>query len=361
MKIIHLIYSLCAGGAERFVAGLANAQGQMGHDVQVCILLTDKEEANVFNKQFLNSSVAFHAIGLDPGFNLKKLNLVEQYILSQRPDVVHCHLNVIPYIYRLAFKSRQIKFVHTLHSVAPNTLGSSVQYPLNYLYYRFGYISPVTISDKCDLSYREFYRLHNSVCIENGCESLTSSSLFAEVKNEVESYKRSPDTKVYIHVARFHSLKNQKLLISAFNNLLTCGYDACLLIIGDGFHSIEGAALKELALDGIHFLGLKNNVGDYLKCADAFCLSSVHEGLPISLLESLALGVVPICTRVGGIPDVIEDGKTGILAEPELNSYTAALMRLYTCNIDTNDIKSCYKIHYSMEVCAEKYLSIYMK
>lgn len=351
---------MCAGGAERFVAGLANTQTQMGHDVQVCILLTDKEEKNVFNRQFLNPSVTFHTIGITSGFSIKKSNIVEQYILSKSPDVVHCHLNVIPYIYRLAFRTRKIKFVHTLHNIAPNTLGSSIQFALNYLCYRFGYISPVTISDKCDLSYREFYRLNNSVCIENGCESLISSALYAEIKKEVELYKHGPDTKVYIHVARFHPQKNQKLLISAFNNLLTSGYDACLLIIGDGFESKDGIVLKDMALDGIHFLGLKNNVGDYLKCSDAFCLSSIYEGLPISLLESLSLGVVPICTRVGGIPDVIEDGKTGILAEPDLNSYTIALQRLFTCGIDIENLKSYYKNNYSMEVCAKRYLSIYI-
>ena len=149
-------------------------------------------------------------------------------------------------------------------------------------------------------------------------------------------------------------------MIESFNRIRQEGYDAILLIIGDGFNEGEGRKLKEQACDAIHFLGLKSNVGDYLMCADAFCLSSIYEGLPISLLEAMACGVVPICTKVGGIPDVIEDGKTGILSDVDTSAYTEAMERFFSTHIDKSLIQECYRMRFSMEACALKYYKLYI-
>lgn len=361
MKIVHLIYSLCSGGAERFVVSLANQQVAMGHDVSVCILLSDTDENYTFNLQFLDSAVGFHSFGFTKGFSIRKSNIVENYLDNLNPDVVHCHLNVIPYIYRLAFRRRKINFVHTLHSVAANASGKFYQYPFNYLSYRFGLIKPIAISEKCAESYVQYYGLRNPACIDNGCEQPRMSQFYQQTREEIEGYKYTEGTSVFVHVARFHSLKNQKLLIESFNRIRQEGYDAILLMIGDGFNEGEGRKLKEQACDAIHFLGLKSNVGDYLMCADAFCLSSIYEGLPISLLEAMACGVVPICTKVGGISDVIEDGKTGILSDVDTSAYTEAMERFFSTQIDKSLIQECYRMRFSMAACALKYYKIYIE
>ena len=358
MKIIQLIYSLTSGGAERFVVSLSNQLSKMGHDVTVCVLLSN-EIKYTFNKQFLHPNVRYHSLGFSPGFTIRKVLSTEKYILQQKPDVVHCHLNVIPYIYKLALNTSNIKFIHTLHSVAENALGLSIQYPINKYFYRKGNIVPVTISPQCQNSYALFYKLPVPVYIDNGCESSQLTLNHQSVQEEVKSYKTTENTSVFVHVARYHYQKNQILLIKAFNHLIDLGYDACLLVIGDGFDTFEGNTLKQIACDRIHFLGLKSNVGDYLHCADAFCLSSIYEGLPISLLEALSCGVIPICTKVGGILDVIEDGKTGILSADDVESYANALQRFFTCGIDKDTLKLYYQSKYSMEACAKKYLSLY--
>lgn len=359
MKIIQLIYSLCSGGAERFVVSLSNQLVKMGHDVTICMLLSDENEGYMFNRQFANSSVKCRSMGFQSGFSLKKVRDVENYILSERPDVVHCHLNVIPYVFRLALKNHDIKFVHTLHSVAENAAGKKWQKPLNRFFYKRGYICPVTISEKCRLSYIRYYGLTSPVSIDNGCEVPCRTIRFDEVVSEVESYKNNQDTPVFIHVARYHEQKNQKLLIEAFNELDRKGKDFSLLVIGDGFSQGPGAELKSQACDKIHFLGLKNNVADYLYCSDAFCLTSIYEGLPISLLEAMACGVVPICTRTGGIPDVVADGKNGYLSDVSLNAYMSALERYLNEAGGLEDLVKYFESRFSMSSCAAKYMDIY--
>ncbi|WP_449440722.1 glycosyltransferase [Pedobacter steynii] len=76
----------------------------------------------------------------------------------------------------------------------------------------------------------------------------------------------------------------------------------------------------------IEFIEGRHNVVDYLSIADAFCLSSIFEGMPISLIEALSVGCIPICTPVGGISQMIKHGKTGFLSrDVSVDSYCDVL------------------------------------
>jgi len=355
MKIIQLVYSLCSGGAEKFVVDLSNQLARQGNEVIICMLLKETEN-RIFNKQFLSSEVQFHSLGMDNGFSLSKCGKVDRYIRSLHPDIVHCHLNVIPYIFKTALFNKKIKFFHTLHNIATNTGGVGFQYYLNRFFYKKNIIRPICISKLCQDSYEEYYKLHNAPYIDNGRAMIDPSDKFESVRTEIESYKNSEKTKVFIHVARCDHQKNQGLLIDAFNQLDKEDYDYNLLIIGRDFDSKEGKELQERANPKIKFLGEKNNVNDYLLCADAFCLSSIYEGLPISLLEALSCGITPICTPVGGIPDVIKDGENGYLSKGlETDEYCTAIRRFIEKPVDKKLLIDFYKKNYSMEVCAAKY------
>lgn len=359
MKIIQLIYSLCSGGAERFVVSLSNQLAEMGHDVTVCMLLSSGNDKYIFNRQFMRPDVHFHSMGFEPGFSLRKVRALEQYVLSVNPDVVHCHLNVIPYVFRLSLISRDIRFVHTLHSVAENASGKDWQRVINRFFYSKGYIVPVTISEQCQLSYMKFYDLPAPARIDNGCEKPCRTALFETVRSEVSSYKRDDATPVFIHVARYHEQKNQSMLIDAFNELDRRGSDFVLLVLGDGFDQGVGAGLKTRACEKIHFLGLKNNIADYLFCSDAFCLTSIYEGLPISLLEAMACGVIPICTNVGGMPDVVRDGVNGYLSEVSIRAYIDCVERYKSGQVTALDAMDSFNERFSMRNCAAAYFDIY--
>lgn len=181
-----------------------------------------------------------------------------------------------------------------------------------------------------------------------------------EVKKEVETYKLSVETLVFIHVARCHKQKNQQLLIDSFNVLNKNGVDFILLMIGSGYDSLEGKVIQASACDKIHFLGEKDNVNDYMMCSDAFCLSSQYEGLPISLLEAFSYGLTPICTPRGGIPDVITDGVNGYLScGMDVKDYVNAIKRFMDNPMECDKQVSFYKDNYSMDVCAKEYEKLF--
>jgi glycosyltransferase involved in cell wall biosynthesis len=104
-----------------------------------------------------------------------------------------------------------------------------------------------------------------------------------------------------------------------------------LLVVGGGDldHDLRRSA-GALGLDGrVHFLGPRRDLGDLLGAIDLFVLPSLWEGLPLSLVLAMGAGVPPVATAVAGIPEVVEDGRTGLLVPAgDAAALGAALARL---------------------------------
>ena len=121
MKILHFLFELVSGGAERFVVDLANSQADMGHDVTVCILRPLNEKSG-FCRQFLTPKVKFHCLGIERGISLGKTNAVRDYLLAEHPDVLHCHHNILLYLVSYLCGRNKPVIVHTIHSSAKRSV-----------------------------------------------------------------------------------------------------------------------------------------------------------------------------------------------------------------------------------------------
>lgn len=358
MRILQMISSLASGGAEKFVVNLSNQLLEMGHEIIVCTM-NDNPSTN-FNKQFLDRRIEYHSLKIRGKSMGHILRLSWNYIDKCNPDVIHCHLAVLQYIVPVCIK-RHIKVFHTIHSLTQYASGGGGwRAKLFKVLYQTNMVTPVTISEVCHKSFFEYYHLNNDYVIENGVPMIKKTYSFDYARNKVGTLKANKTTPVFIHVARFHEAKNQNMLIDVFNKLAKNGLDFTLLVIGRGFDAGEGKKIKDSACSNIHFLGEKTNVGDYLFCSDYFCLTSIYEGLPISLLEAMSCGVIPICTPVGGMLNVIQDGKNGFLSpEITIDSYLSTVIRAIENRSLLESIIKSYKDKYSMELCAEKYMELY--
>jgi glycosyltransferase involved in cell wall biosynthesis len=159
-------------------------------------------------------------------------------------------------------------------------------------------------------------------------------------------------------------VKNQKMLINVFNLLRKEGNLVSLLIIGEGFNSTLGKELKSFASENILFFDAVHNIADFFLNADAFCLSSTYEGMPITLIEALACGCTPICTPVGGIKDSIENGVTGFLSKTisETDYYETIISYLNKKDdIKKEKLIESYNNQFSIEGCVNKYIELYIK
>ncbi|HEU4364345.1 MAG TPA: glycosyltransferase, partial [Candidatus Krumholzibacteria bacterium] len=119
-------------------------------------------------------------------------------------------------------------------------------------------------------------------------------------------------------VARLTAAKDHVNLFDAFVRLRDSHPEARCVVVGDGeLRADLERAVRERRLTGsVSLIGRRDDVADVLAAFDVFVLSSSTEGLALTLLEAMAAGLPVVATRVGGNPEVVEDGRSGSLVPP---------------------------------------------
>ncbi|MEJ2292867.1 MAG: N-acetyl-alpha-D-glucosaminyl L-malate synthase BshA [Deinococcales bacterium] len=126
-----------------------------------------------------------------------------------------------------------------------------------------------------------------------------------------------PDEKLLVHISNFRPVKKVEDVIRVFD-AVSQRLGARLLMVGDGPDRPAAVALaSELGLTGrVSFLGSFPRIEDVLAVSDLFLLPSIKESFGLSALEAMASGVPVVASRIGGLPEVVEDGVSGRLLEP---------------------------------------------
>jgi glycosyltransferase involved in cell wall biosynthesis len=139
------------------------------------------------------------------------------------------------------------------------------------------------------------------------------------------------DTPLIGIIGRLVPVKNHDLFLKACRRLLDCGTAAHFVIIGGGSREAELRRLSgSLRLEEhVTFLGWRRDLGDVYRSLDVVALTSRNEGTPVALIEAMAMGRAVIATRIGGVEDVIEDQRTGLLVESgDVEAFAAGMVRL---------------------------------
>lgn len=124
-----------------------------------------------------------------------------------------------------------------------------------------------------------------------------------------------PAARFLVHVARMHPVKDQETLLRAFAEVARHHADVHLLMAGDGqLRQHLEKVRDDLGLGArVRFLGVRRDVPELLQAADIFVLSSLSEAASLTLLEAMASGLPVVATDVGGNPEIVRDGKEGLL------------------------------------------------
>lgn len=122
--------------------------------------------------------------------------------------------------------------------------------------------------------------------------------------------------KLVLFTGAIHPLKGISHLIRAARNLLKENRNLKFLIVGDGSYINEYKRMSSSMKTNLRFTGFRSDIPELLNASDIFVLPSLSEALPSSVMEASACAKPVVASRVGGIPDIVLDKKTGILIEP---------------------------------------------
>lgn len=361
MKLIHVVGNLGFGGAERFVVDLCNEIAKNECYEVTIISLCENMEENPFIKE-ISGNVKYLTFGKKKGFSLSVLMKLTLWLKLKKPDIVHTHLNSSEYLTLYRLICWRTLFFHTIHNVAQIECPGYWLKSFRALFYKYGKVTPVTISDNGRKTFRSYYGLDNDLLIENGRPPLKYSSELFQLAGQ---YRSDELSFLLVNVGRISGEKNQLLLIRSVKRFNALEPKKCkVLIIGQvQDERLYKQLLTEAGADPyIEFLGPRKNVADYLMLAHAFCLSSEFEGMPISLIESFEQGCVSVCTPVGGIPQMIEDGVTGFLSRDlTVEGYCDALKRAVTADAEqiSGSVLREFREKYHIGISADKHLRVY--
>lgn len=362
MKIFEIIPQLSSGGAERFTIDLCNELSKE-HDVTLVVL--HSVEKFGFYADELSPKVHLVSMNKRMGFDAMLPYRLWRFIKKEEPDVVHTHLNGSVYTSLSAAINRRVVYCHTVHTTADKEAGSFVCRGVRRLLFKTKLSTPITISEESHRSFLDFYGI-DAPMIDNGRNIPMNLKLSADVVDEFKTYRRSDKTRVLVCLARMYPVKRHTLLAKVTARLYAEGYDFTVLAIGSTNQIDIVEEVKSLKSENFYILGERKNPLEYLKAADAYALCSSYEGLPISLIEALGVGAVPVCTPVGGIVNLVHDGENGILAAGlEEEDYYNAMKRF----LDLDDEALCAMSKkakesyapFSMTECAQKYVSLFEK
>ena len=236
------------------------------------------------------------------------------FLREWRADLLHCHLPMAGIVGRLAGKMAGVPVVYTEHNKMER------YHPLTRRINRMTWDwqkQVIAVSQDVAASIHAHVRSQvpvevvlNGVDLEHFNPAAWSG---AAVRERLGISATAP---VVSTVAVFRVQKRLDDWLTAAKLLKASYPETHFLLVGDGPLREEMKQLaRSLGLEqSVHFVGLQQDVRPYLAASDVYMMSSVFEGLPVALLEAMAMGRPVVATAVGGIPEVIESGRNGMLA-----------------------------------------------
>jgi len=316
LNVVHLVLSLNVGGLEKVVYDLV----RRADDSRLAVRVVCLGPIGEWGPKFEALGVPVESLNvLDQGTWGRTL-AVARRLRQLQPDVLHTH-NPAPHLVgALASLLAGVPVVvHTKHG--RNYPGNRKWVWANRL---AAWLSNkvVAVSGDAAAVATEIERVPASkvAVIRNGVDL---SRFPAVARRHTGTQRRA------VHVARISfDSKDQETLLRAVRIVADAEPDFVLDIVGDGPDRADLEALcDQLQLrQHVRFAGFRENIHDYLSQAEFFVLSSVTEGISITLLEAAASGLAIVATRVGGNPEVVADGETGLLVPPRSPEALASAM-----------------------------------
>ncbi|MCD4781947.1 MAG: glycosyltransferase [Candidatus Omnitrophica bacterium] len=309
VHVLHVILSLEFGGAEKVVTNMIQQMNTDRFTFTICVL--DRIGSLGVD---LDDNVRVECVNRKPGIDMRVPFRLAKLLKQYNPDIVHLHNSTCFFYGVLACRLVGLKnVIVTQHGISQESRRITTALRL----ISGGIKQAVAVSDNIVEYLKNTYHIpRNKISLLiNGIDE----TLFArdtQLKKEGrKALGLNAGHLVIGHIARLSKEKDQHTLLKAFEKVRQLEPRAKLVIVGDGSLRAELQSLTKLwgLQNDVIFTGVQKNIKLYLNTFDVFALSSIREGTSLTLLEAMATQLPIVATSVGGTPNVVIDGETGIL------------------------------------------------
>jgi glycosyltransferase involved in cell wall biosynthesis len=330
-KVLMLIKGLGVGGAEKLLQLGLRHWDRERFDYEVGYFLPWKD---ALVPDFQRAGIPVHCLNQRHAYDLLALQRLVRLIRQNRVDVLHLHL---PYagsigrvIGRLAGVQAIIYTEHSLHEHHHmlSQWANRLTYSWNDATICVSEAVRQSVLAHCKLNgHPTLNTIFNGIDLEEISHNLGDS---ATVRQELGV---PADHQIVVHVANFNPQKRHEDLMKAVQLVVRQNPRVTFLLVGHGrLQPAVKAQARELNItENVIFTGFRTDAPRLMAAGDLSVLSSQFEGLPISLLEAMALGRPVVATNVGGVSEVVTDGVEGFLVDPldpaQLADKILALLR----------------------------------
>src|SRR5271165_1047453 len=360
IRVMHVVRTLATGGTESVVRRLLSGLDPDRFQQSLCTLIS----APGFQPP---DTICLDRTAGEPAFLVPQLTRI---FARERPDIVHSRNWATIESVIAAKLARVSVVVHSEHGRDLNTMGRQpwrrrvlrrVSYACADRVFCVSQELKDYYSREIGLPSRSFEVIPNGVDVER---YRPDQQARAERRAALGA---GPGTTVVGTVSRLDPVKDHSTLLQAAEMALKSGVDLRLVIVGDG---TQRAALEKELASKLNlsrrtlFAGEVRNVADWLNSFDVFVLPSLSEGMSNTLLEAMDVGVAPIATAVGGNPEVVEHGHSGLLVRPgDAKEICDHLVRLATADEWRRDLggnaRQRIVARFSIERMLEQYEEMY--
>lgn len=367
--VVHIIYRLDVGGLETVLINVINhTPVSRYHHVIIC--LTEYSE---FRRRIQQEGVEIHALNKRPGKDLGVYVRLWRLLRRLKPDIVHTY-NVATIDCQVAAAAAGVRRrVHAEHGRDVFDLhGENKRYILlrRLLQPLIDKIIPVSrdlenwLIARVGMPGRKVHRIYNGIDTDGfRPRSKEKEMLPIEGFSDASSF-------VIGTVGRLHAVKDHVTLVKAFLRLVEMvsgGRERLRLVIaGDGPLHQEILTLIESSgfADIVWLTGERNDVANLMRGFDVFVLTSLAEGIPLTVLEAMSCALPVVATRVGGLPELVEEGMTGRLVAVSDPTSLSEALRSYIDEpllIERHGRAGRRRVEeqFSVQTMTEQYLAVY--
>lgn len=325
-------------------------QGKIGGGESHLLSLVENIDRTIFHPVVLSFTDGpmverLHRLGVETTifhtekpFDISKWKRIKEWIRSQNIDLIHAHGTRANSNVLWAAKSLGIPLVYTIHGWSfhddQNPLIKKIRI-LGEKYLTSKSTLNISVSQSNKQTGDKYFSGFRSEIVNNGINTdiFNPQKKFKNIRQELNI---PLNAKLVLFLARFTHQKQPLVLLKAFIDAVRKDKDLFLLMVGDGEQKQE--AIQMLAAsdlkDRILLLPFRQDVPDILAAADIFVLPSLWEGLPIALLEAMAMGKAIIASKADGTIEIIRHKENGFLVDIESlqHNLTSSLLELSSNN-----------------------------